>query len=68
MTRSIFDPTSDDVERSGSRFTGPDAQQDSHMPAEVTDGLVEADDDELPGLTPDDLVDDDERHRTNPDR
>ena len=35
MTRSIFDPTGD-PERSGSRFTPPDADQISQMPEEFT--------------------------------
>jgi hypothetical protein len=42
MTRSsIFDPGSPDVERSGDRYTGPDASQISHMPSDVVDGKVE---------------------------
>ena len=34
MTRSIFDPTGGETERSGSTFTPPDANQGSHLPAE----------------------------------
>lgn len=41
MTRSIFDPTSGQTERSGSRFTGPDAENISHMPPDVVDGNAE---------------------------
>jgi len=41
MTRSIFDPANPDVERSGDRFTGPDANQISKMPPDVIDGVVE---------------------------
>jgi hypothetical protein len=40
MTRSIFDPTGPDTERSGSRNLGPDAANLSHMPPDVTDGYV----------------------------
>ncbi len=34
MTRSIFDPTGGETERSGSPFTAPDADQISHLPEE----------------------------------
>ncbi len=40
MTRSLFDPTGDETERSGSTFTGPDAANISHVPANLTDGEV----------------------------
>ena len=40
MTRSIFDPTGPDTERSGSRNLGPDAANLSHMPPDVIDGEV----------------------------
>ena len=40
MTRSIFDPTGPDTERSGSRNLGPDAANGSHMPPDVIDGEV----------------------------
>jgi hypothetical protein len=40
MTRSIFDPTGPDTERSGSRNLGPDAANISHMPPDVVDGKV----------------------------
>jgi hypothetical protein len=40
MTRSIFDPTGPDTERSGSRNLGPDAANISHMPPDVVDGEV----------------------------
>lgn len=56
MTRGIFDPTGGETERSGSRFTPPDAQQDCHMPPDVEDGIVDEEDDEevpLPGVTDD---------------
>ena len=36
MTRSIFDPTGGNVERSGSTFTPPEADQISHLPDEFT--------------------------------
>jgi hypothetical protein len=42
MTRSIFDPTGPDTEHSGSRNLGPQADDISHMPADVTDGRVDA--------------------------
>ena len=38
MTRGIFDPTGPDAEHSGSRNLGPDADNISHMPPDVTDG------------------------------
>jgi hypothetical protein len=38
MTRSIFDPTGGETERSGSTHLGPDAANISHMPPGVTDG------------------------------
>lgn len=38
MTRSIFDPTGGETERSGSTHLGPDASNTSHMPPDVTDG------------------------------
>lgn len=41
MTRSIFDPTGDETEHSGSRFTPPDAAEISQMPPDVTDGKVD---------------------------
>ena len=40
MTRSIFDPTGPNTERSGSRNLGPDAASISHMPPDVTDDEV----------------------------
>jgi hypothetical protein len=40
MSRSIFDPTGDETERSGSRNLGPDAGNLSHMPPDVVDGEV----------------------------
>ena len=36
MTRSIFDPTGGEAERSGSTFTPPDADQGSQLPLEFT--------------------------------
>ncbi len=44
MSRSIFDPTGPNTERSGSTFTGPDASQGSQMPTDVADGVVESPD------------------------
>lgn len=41
MTRSIFDPSNPNVERSGDRYTGPDARSISKMPEDVIDGVVE---------------------------
>ena len=40
MTRSIFDPTGGETERSGSRNLGPAADNISHMPPDVVDGEV----------------------------
>lgn len=53
MTRSIFDPTGPNTERSGSRYLGPDADNRSHMPESAVDGVVEEDNVE----TADDIVD-----------
>jgi hypothetical protein len=44
MTRSIFDPTGGETERSGSTHLGPAADNISHMPPDVTDGQAAADD------------------------
>ncbi len=44
MTRSIFDPTGGETERSGSTHLGPHAGNVSHMPPGVTDGEVPAGD------------------------
>ena len=52
MTRSIFDPTGPNTERSGSTFLGPDADNRSHMPESAVDGVVEK-----PIDPADDLVD-----------
>jgi len=46
MTRSIFDPTGNETEHSGNRFTPPDAAEISQMPVDVTDGKVEEDEKE----------------------
>ena len=40
MTRSIFDPTGPETEHSGNIFSGPAADENSHMPADVVDGKV----------------------------
>jgi hypothetical protein len=40
MTRSIFDPTGPNPERSGNTFSSPDARTISHMPDDVIDGVV----------------------------
>lgn len=40
MTRSIFDPEGRETEHSGSNFNGPDADNISHIPADVVDGQV----------------------------
>ena len=44
MTRSIFDPTGGETERSGSTHLGPAAANISHMPPDVVDGEAGADD------------------------
>jgi hypothetical protein len=46
MTRSIFDPTGGETEHSGSRNLGPDASEISHMPPDITDGVVDADEED----------------------
>ena len=43
MTRSIFDPTGGESERSGSTHLGPAADNISHMPPDVIDGKAEPD-------------------------
>jgi hypothetical protein len=37
---SIFDPEGEQTEHSGSRYTGPRADNVSHMPPDVVDGKV----------------------------
>jgi hypothetical protein len=44
MTESIFDPTGPETEHSGTRYMGPKADNDSHMPPDVTDGKVDEED------------------------
>jgi hypothetical protein len=45
---SIFDPSGEQTEHSGSTFTGPRADNNSHMPPDVVDG--KAGDDEVADL------------------
>ena len=45
MTRSIFDPTSGDMRDEGGRYQTPTGQNASLMPTELTDGIVEPDED-----------------------
>lgn len=45
MTESIFDPTGPETEHSGTRNLGPQADNNSHMPPEVTDGGAKRDPD-----------------------
>jgi len=40
MTRSIFDPSGDETEHSGSRFSPQDAKQSSKMPPNLVDREV----------------------------
>src|SRR5580704_10569501 len=40
MRPSIFDPEGPKTEHSGNVFTGPDANDISHMPADLIDGKV----------------------------
>ena len=48
MSRSNFDPTNPDSERTGrgglERHLGPEAQRGSHLPGEAIDGEVEEED------------------------
>jgi hypothetical protein len=44
MTRSIFDPTGGETERSGSTHLGAAADAISHIPPDLIDGKVENDD------------------------
>ena len=43
MSRSIFDPTGQETERSGTRFTPPSAADISHLRPEIADGTAETD-------------------------
>ncbi len=52
MIRGIFDPTGGDTERSGAQFSPPEAQQISHMPPDVEDGVVQEEVQEEDGQTP----------------
>lgn len=47
MSRSIFDPTGDETEHTGSRHTPPAADQISKMPADAVDGKLDEPDDEF---------------------
>ena len=40
MSRSIFDPTGPNTERSGNPFMGPDADDRSRMPESAVDGIA----------------------------
>jgi hypothetical protein len=40
MTRSLFDPTGDDMLQEGDRFTSPSGANQSHMPPSAIDGKV----------------------------
>jgi hypothetical protein len=44
MTRSIFDPTGNETEHSGSRNLGPKASDISQMPPDLIDGKVDCED------------------------
>ena len=48
MTRSVFDPTGPDTEQSGGRNLGPAASNLSHIPADVTDGRVDEEQEQSP--------------------
>jgi hypothetical protein len=41
MTRSIFDPSGDETQHTGSRFSPQEAKQTSKMPPNLVDGKVE---------------------------
>jgi hypothetical protein len=41
MTRSIFDPSGGETERSGNQNLGADAANRSHMPRDVVDGRAD---------------------------
>ena len=56
MTRGIFDPGGGETEHSGSTFLGPEGQNASRMPPDVTDG--EADGGEAETLEALDRADD----------
>jgi len=46
MTRSIFDPTGNETEHSGSQNLGPDASEISHMPPGLAEREEDADGDD----------------------
>jgi hypothetical protein len=43
---SIFDPEGTQTEHSGTRYMGPRADQDSHMPPSVVDGKADAEEED----------------------
>src|SRR4051794_32078684 len=45
MTRSMFDPTSNDRLDEGGRYTGRSAEDESHLPPSATDGVARDDPD-----------------------
>ncbi len=47
MTRSIFDPTGGETERSGSQNLGPDADQVSQIPVGVITGKTSEEDEDM---------------------
>jgi len=59
MIDSIFDPGGSETEHSGSRFTGPRAENNSRMPADQVDGKVSEEEvADIEGLArPDDVAD-----------
>jgi hypothetical protein len=63
MTESIFDPTGPETEHSGSRNLGPEAINNSHMPPDVVDGVVDADPDAVDEDAKTDAIAEVERER-----
>lgn len=57
MTRSVFDPTGNETERSGSRFTLPEAEQKSTEVETAEDRAAEADDSATAAEQPDESAD-----------
>jgi hypothetical protein len=65
MTRSIFDPTGREAERSGSTFLPPEAGDRTHLPPGVEDGEVSeaeareaqaVEDADVQGLSPEERI------------
>ena len=52
MTRSIFDPSGDETQHTGSRFSPQDAKQTSKMPPHLVDGKADEEQEAPASSTP----------------